>query len=34
MDQLAGLQQLVRAEAHKQQEVFDSTLKVRRPHVA
>lgn len=30
MDQLAGLQQLVHAEAHKQQEVFDSTLKVRR----
>jgi hypothetical protein len=29
LDQLAGLQQLVRAEAHKQQEVFDSTLKVR-----
>jgi len=28
MDQLAGLQQLVRAEAHKQQEVFDNTLKV------
>jgi hypothetical protein len=30
LDQLAGLQQLVlRAEVHKQQEVFDSTLKVR-----
>jgi hypothetical protein len=29
MDQLAGLQQLVRAEAHKQAEVFDTTLKVR-----
>lgn len=29
MDQLAGLQQLVGAEAHKQLEVFDSTLKVR-----
>lgn len=28
MDQLAGLQQLVQAEAHKQQEVFDNTLKV------
>lgn len=28
MDQLAGLQQLVRAEAHKQQEEFDNTLKV------
>ena len=28
MDKLAGLQQLVRAEAHKQQEVFDNTLKV------
>lgn len=28
LDQLAGLQQLVQAEAHKQQEVFDNTLKV------
>jgi hypothetical protein len=28
MDQLSGLQQLLRAEANKQQDVFDNTLKV------
>jgi hypothetical protein len=29
LDQMAGLQQLMQAEAHKRQEVFDSALKVR-----
>lgn len=29
LDQMAGLQQLMQAEAHKHQEVFDSALKVR-----
>jgi hypothetical protein len=28
LDQMAGLQQLMQAEAHKHQEVFDSALKV------